>query len=116
MADQLNQDREAIIVRVEFQLKEDQDPYGPEIEGIRTEIEAEIGPSCDSGLGLMGPLPTRDWGWEARGSAAAEFYANVISSVMERRGYHRGDASNDGYMVTLFTPRTLHLVTFGVQV
>lgn len=111
---QLNQDREKIIVRVEFQLKEGEDGYGPEISGIRDEIEKALGvPSCDSGTGFMGRLPTRDWGWPAEGQAAAEFFANTISSVMERRGYHRGDASNGGYMVTLFTLSTSNLVTFG---
>lgn len=108
-------DKTPITVRLEFQLKEDEDGYGPEINGLREEIEKETGvESCDSGTGFMSNPPTRDFGWPAQGKTQAEFIANVISSVMERRGYVRGDIHvKDGYMVTLFNPETTDLKTFG---
>lgn len=112
MVTQLNQNRDNITVRLEFQLKEGQDGYGSEIDGLRAQLDAEIGEvHCDSGTGFLTDPPTRDFGWAAKGETAAEFFANVICSVMERRGYEPGS-----YTVTLFNQRTSVLTPFGAKV
>jgi hypothetical protein len=112
MVTPLNQNRDQITVRLELQLKEGQDGHGPEIDSLRAQLDEETGVvHCDSGTGFMTDPPTRDFGWQAKGETAAEFYANVISSVMERRGYEPGS-----YRVTLYNARTSVLTPFGAKV
>lgn len=107
----INTDRAPWTVRLEFQLKEGEDPYSESTWGIREQIEHESGvESCDSGTGFTTEPPTRDFGWPAKGLFAADFLAKTIESVMERRGYPR-----ETFTVTRYSPETDELFTYEAR-